>query len=117
MIKLKSVYDKPMPEDGRRILVDLFWPEGVKTLEAKVDEWLSALGPSYDLQRFYFDTNRWDEYKSMYTKEILHNKDKKKMLQELAGKAKRETVTLLYGNKDQQHNHARILQEMLENHT
>lgn len=114
MIKIKSVYDKPLDDDGERILVDLFWPEGLKTRYAKVDQWYHELGPTYDLQRFYFDISKWQDYRSAYEEEILASESKKKLLQELMDKSKKNTITLLYGNKDPEHNHAVILKELMQ---
>lgn len=114
MIKVKSVYDKVTDDDGKRILVDLFWPEGLKTLEAKVDDWIVELGPSYDLQRFQFDVENWENYASLFAEEILKNKDKKNKLQSLSQKAQNETITLVYGNKDGSHNHAKVLKELID---
>lgn len=114
MVKIKSVYATPLETDGRRILVDRFWPEGVKTRAAKVDEWFKELGPSYDLQRFNFDITNWDYYKSLYQKEIHEDSVKKNLFDSLAEKAGKETLTLIYGNRDPLHNHAAILKEMLE---
>jgi uncharacterized protein YeaO (DUF488 family) len=113
MIKVKSIYAKALPEDGQRYLVDLFWPEGVKTRDAKVTEWLHQLGPSYDLQRFHFNTANWDEYKKMYVNELMSDSAKKQKLRELAEQSNGDTITLLYGNKDPQHNHALIVKELL----
>jgi uncharacterized protein YeaO (DUF488 family) len=31
MLKVKSVYDKPTPDDGWRVYVDRLWPEGIST--------------------------------------------------------------------------------------
>jgi uncharacterized protein YeaO (DUF488 family) len=115
MLKCKSVFAKAQKEDGHRILVDLFWPEGLKTQEAHVDDWFQELGPSYDLQRFHFSTSNWENYKSLYAAEVLSTKPKKKLLQELAKQSRNGNVTLLYGNKDSAHNHAVLLKEIIEN--
>jgi len=115
MLKIKSVYAKASNEDGRRILVDLFWPEGLKTQEAGVDEWLNELGPSYDLQRFHYDTSNWETYKSMYEKEVLDTAEKKTLLENISKQSKNSVVTLLYGSRDVQHNHASILRGLIEN--
>lgn len=115
MIKVKSIYAKALPEDGRRYLVDLFWPEGLKTHDAKVTEWLHQLGPSYDLQRFHFNTANWETYKNMYVNELMSDSAKKQTLRELAEQSNGDTITLLYGNKDAQHNHAVIVKELIEN--
>lgn len=114
MVKIKSVYAKASREDGRRILIDLFWPEGLKTREAGVDEWLSEIGPSYDLQRFHYDTSNWETYKSMYEKEVLDTTEKKKLLENITKQSKDDTVTLLYGSKNARYNHASILKGLIE---
>ena len=115
MLKCKSVYAKAQKEDGVRLLVDLFWPEGIKTREAHVDQWLQELGPSYDLQRFHFHPSNWETYKSMYTNEVLSSEDKKRLLKDIATNSQNGDVTFLYGNKDPKHNHAVILKEIIEN--
>jgi uncharacterized protein YeaO (DUF488 family) len=114
MIKTKSIYAKASPDDGRRILVDLFWPEGLKTREAEVDDWFHELGPSYDLQRFHFSLDSWEEYKASYEKELLSTNEKKSKLQELTEEAKSGTVTFLFGGSDPKHNHAAVLKDLIE---
>ncbi len=114
MIKVKSVYSKPVPADGKRYLVDLFWPEGIHTRTAQIDEWFSDLGPSYDLQRFEFDRNAWGNYKSKYEDEVLHDASKKERLQKIAQEARDATITLIYGNRDPVFNHAVVLKEIAE---
>ncbi|MFQ5650095.1 MAG: DUF488 domain-containing protein [bacterium] len=114
MIKTKSIHATPAQEDGRRYLIDLFWPEGVRTHLAHIDEWLKDLGPSYDLQRFEFDKNMWAAYAEKYKYEVLHSDGKKELLRKLAQEAKEDTITLLYGNKDPRHNHAVILKNLIE---
>ncbi|MFQ6115018.1 MAG: DUF488 domain-containing protein [bacterium] len=115
MLKCKSVYAKAQKEDGHRILVDLFWPQGLKTREAQVDEWLQELAPSYDLQRFHFSTSTWENYKSLYKEEVLSTNQKKNLLAKIAQESQNGDVTLLYGNKDPICNHAGILKEIIEN--
>lgn len=115
MIKVKSAYARPSPADGTRVLVERFWPEGLKTREAQVHEWLQELGASYDLQRFHFGKDDWDTYKNQYAEELLADRAKKKRLQELAEKARNGTVTLLYATRDAERNHASALKELIEN--
>ncbi|MFQ5864737.1 MAG: DUF488 domain-containing protein [bacterium] len=114
MLKCKSVYATAQKEDGHRVLVDLFWPEGLQTRYAYVDEWLQELGPSYDLQRFHFSTSNWENYRSLYMQELLSTNQKKKLLEEIARKSRNREVTLLYGNKDPVHNHAVLLKDVIE---
>lgn len=114
MIKVKCIFSRASPEDGKRYLVDLFWPEGLFTRTAQVHHWYRQLGPSYDLQRFEFDVANWEHYKRKYSEEISCNPDKKQILEEIAAEAEGSTVTLLYGNKDDTHNHALILKEIID---
>jgi len=114
MINVKSVFAKPAAGDGKRYLVEAFWPEGLHTRAAKVDEWRQDIGPSYDLQRFEFDKSNWEAYKSRYRAELHENKEKHRQLVGIAREARDATVTLLYGNKDPERNHALILKELVE---
>jgi len=113
MIKTKSVYTKPSQDDGSRYLIELFWPEGLHTRYAKVDEWYNQLGPSYDLQRFEFNIGNWDDYKAKYRAELIADKEKHALLQQLAAQARNGTITLLYGTTDDERNHANIVKELI----
>ena len=46
-IAIKRVYEKPVPGDGARILVDRLWPRGVSKERAKLDLWLKDIAPSW----------------------------------------------------------------------
>jgi uncharacterized protein YeaO (DUF488 family) len=115
MIRVKDAFAKPKSEDGERILVELFWPPELMTYYAKVDRWLKELGPSYDLQRFYFDKGSWSEYMRRYKEELQHP-DKQALLAEIADKARNGSVTLLYGNRDPRYNNALVVKEVVEEH-
>lgn len=114
MIKTKSIYAKPTGTDGRRFLVELFWPEGLHTRYAEIDEWYRQLGPSYDLQRFEFDKSKWDSYKAKYRRELFGDKEKHSLLQAISRESRDKTVTLLYCNQDPVFNNAVILKELIE---
>ena len=114
MIKVKSVYAKAAQDDGQRFLVDCFWPEGLKTRDAQVHQWLQELGPSYDLQRFHFNPNHWEDYRTKYIEELLSDRIKKEKLRELADLSRNGTITLLYGNSNPLHNHASVVKEVIE---
>jgi len=114
MIRVKNVYSKALHEDGKRYLVELFWPEGIHTRDAAVSEWLASLGPSYDLQRFEFDKGDWHNYRLKYEGELMATVEKKNILQRIAREGRKDTVTLLYGNRDPKFNHAVIIKEVIE---
>jgi uncharacterized protein YeaO (DUF488 family) len=53
MVKIKRVYDKVSPDDGKRILVDRLWPRGIMKGDAAIDEWLKNIAPSTELRKWY----------------------------------------------------------------
>ncbi len=113
MVKVKSIYKKPSPDDGERIYIDPLWANGAFTEFVKIADWNQTVAPSYELWRYHYDPNRWDEYVQLY-KEELKQPEKQQALQELLQKALNGTVTLVWGNGDEQHNNALVLKEVLE---
>ena len=114
MIRIKRVYNQPDLSDGVRILVDRLWPRGLKKAEARIDEWRWDLAPSSALRKwFHHDPRKWDEFQRRYRNE-LKARGKIEELQELAGRAKRGTITLLFGARNEKHNNAVVLKELLE---
>lgn len=114
MIKSKSIYHDPSPEDGERFFVDRLWPEGVTTRGAALSAWLLELAPSYELWRFRFSPENWEEYRTLYRLE-LSQKMLRPLLRQLQEKSSKSTVTLLYGTPSESHNNAVALKEYLEN--
>ena len=53
MLALKRVYDKTMPEDGVRFLVERLWPRGIKKTDLRLDDWLKDVAPSAALRRWF----------------------------------------------------------------
>ncbi|MHB8619593.1 MAG: DUF488 domain-containing protein [Chloroflexota bacterium] len=112
-IRVKRVYDAPAPADGTRILVDRVWPRGVGKETAGLDGWFRDLAPSPELRKWFgHDPARWDEFRRRYTAE-LQSPEKQARLEELRRRARQETVTLLYGARDREHNQAVALAAML----
>lgn len=112
MIRVKHILAKPMPEDGERIYVDRLWTDGAFTEFVKISEWPLEIAPSYELWRFHGKPESWDTYTALYKKE-LEQPDSKEQLKALAQKAKKGTITLVYGNGTPTHNNALILKEVL----
>lgn len=111
MLVLKRVYDKPSREDGLRVLVDRLWPRGLTKARARVDMWLKDVAPSTELRKWFaHDPDKWKEFQSRYRKEL---RQKKELLELLKQKSKTQTVTLLYGARDQEHNEAVVLKKVL----
>ena len=111
MIKLKRVYESPSPEDGLRILVDRLWPRGLTKERAAVDLWMKDVAPSTELRKWFgHDPAKWKQFQIRYRKEL---EGKKEALKDLKQKSRGHTVTLVYGARDEEHNEALILREIL----
>ena len=109
--RTKRIYDEPSPEDGFRVLVDRLWPRGVSRERAALDLWLKEVAPSTELRTwFHANTGAFDEFAERYRAELKTNPAVDE-LRRLG--ATNKTVTLLYGVRDAQHNHARVLTEFL----
>ena len=111
MIQCKRIYDPPSAGDGCRILVDRLWPRGVARDDARLDDWLKELAPSNELRRWFgHDPGRWEEFQERYRAELAGQGPTLERLQEMAA---RGPVTLLFAAKDEKHNNAVVLQELL----
>jgi uncharacterized protein YeaO (DUF488 family) len=109
-IQLKRAYEPPAAADGIRILVDRLWPRGLTKEAAAVDRWMRDLAPSTDLRRWFgHDPSRW-EFRREYARELRARED---LLEEVRSLARRGRVTLLFGARDEAHNDAVALREVL----
>lgn len=110
-IRLKRAYEPPSPEDGRRILVDRLWPRGLRKADAAIDSWLKDIAPSTELRRWFgHDPTRWEEFRRRYCSELSAHQD---LLSELRAMAREGRLTLVYSARDEHHNDAVVLREML----
>ncbi len=112
MIKIKRVYEKPSKDDGKRILVDRLWPRGLKKEDAKIDEWIKEIAPSNELRKWFnHEPNRWGEFQARFFAE-LHGK--RELLEGITSAARKGTVTLLFGSKEERFNNAVALKKFIE---
>ena len=110
-IHIKRVYDEPAKSDGKRILVDRIWPRGLTKQEARIDLWLKDVAPSTELRKWFgHDPARWPEFRARYRAELRQNHTQVALLRQALEKG---PATLVYGAKDEQHNQAVVLQELL----
>lgn len=110
---IKRVYDPPAAGDGYRVLIDRLWPRGLTKAEVAADEWLRDIAPSTELRRWFaHDPARWDEFRRRYAAE-LQDGAAAAALAHLRTLAARGPLTLVYGAKDEHHNHAVALRELL----
>lgn len=111
--RLKRVYDAAAKDDGLRVLVDRLWPRGLSRDNAHVDLWMKELAPSDALRkRFHAHPEEWEAFRSAYEQELEDNP----ALAELRRLARGQRLTLLYASRDEQHNNARALAELLRTH-
>lgn len=114
-IFVKRVYEKPTRGDGYRVLVDRLWPRGLTKSEAALDAWLRDLAPSNELRRwFHARPDSWITFRKRYLKELALARaaDALDALYCLAHKKK--NLTLLFASKNERHNNAVVLKELLE---
>lgn len=112
-VTIKRIYKTPEKDDGKRILVDRLWPRGLTKEKAQVDIWLKEIAPSTGLRKWFsHDTEKWEEFKVRYLKELENNEE---AVAKLKDEINIEKVTLLYGAKDEEHNEATVLKKFIEN--
>jgi uncharacterized protein YeaO (DUF488 family) len=112
-IQLKRAYESPEPNDGCRILVDRLWPRGLTKSSAHIDLWLKDVAPSTALRKWFgHNPAKWVEFRDRYFRELRDNPE---ATTQLAEHLQRTAVTLVYGAKDKEHNHAAALKAYLEN--
>ncbi len=111
-VKCKRVYLPAEEGDGYRVLVDRLWPRGMKKENARVDLWAKQLAPSTELRKWFGHMpERFEEFARRYKAEIEGNPEAAPII---GGLRRHATVTLLYSAKDEQHNNAVVLREIMD---
>lgn len=110
-VRRKRAYEPAAPGDGHRVLIDRIWPRGVSRERAHLDEWARELAPSTELRQWFgHDPARFAEFRRRYERELRAHEEK---LRELRRRARRGTLTLVYGARDTEHNDAVVLADLL----
>lgn len=108
-VGIRRVYDPPEKNEGLRVLVDRLWPRGVRKDDLQYDLWEKDIAPSPDLRKWFgHKPERWKEFHEKYRKELA-SPETKERLQAVAKEAGKRRITLLYGARDPEHNHALVL--------
>ena len=111
IIKIKRAYELKEQDDGFRILVDRLWPRGLKKEDVDIDVWLKEVAPSSALRKWFnHDVEKWETFKTKYQKELQQSETFAELKQVIK---KNKTITLVYGAKDETHNQAIVLKELL----
>lgn len=110
-IRIKRIYELPAKDDGYRLLVDRVWPRGMTKEHAHVDEWNKEIGPSTELRKWFgHEPEKFPEFKQRYKQEL---KAMAAELDKVRSLARKQRVTLVYSAKDEEHNQAVVLREVL----
>lgn len=110
-LRIKRVYEPAEPDDGYRVLIDHIWPRGVSKERAHLDEWARELAPSDELRRsFDHVPERFNDFRRRYREELAGQAP---ALERLRDRAQHGTVTIVYAARDQEHNNAVVLAELL----
>jgi uncharacterized protein YeaO (DUF488 family) len=110
---IKRAYAAPAREDGRRVLVDRMWPRGVKRDELALDDWLKDAAPSDGLRQWFgHDPDRWPEFTARYRDELA-TPPASEALAGLVRCARQGRLTLVYAARDETHNNAVALRDLI----
>jgi uncharacterized protein YeaO (DUF488 family) len=114
-VAVKRAYEPAVPADGTRVLVDRLWPRGLRKSEFVLDHWLPGIAPSNDLRKwFHAQADAWAQFRKRYLKE-LSRPEVEADLQKLYSLAHgRKRLTLLFSSKNEEHNNATVLKDLLD---
>ena len=111
MVTLKQAYEPAAPGDGLRVLVERRWPRGLDKADAAVDRWEKGIAPSVGLQRWFGGRRtRWAEFRERYAFELGQHEEELARLRALEAE---HPLTLLFAARDEAHNSAAVLKEIL----
>lgn len=114
MIRIERIYHSTIKEDETRILVDRLWPRGISKEEAQLNYWAKEIAPSTDLRHWFdHDPLKFPEFKRRFMEELKNDPAHSELLK-LSQEASHGNIVLLYGAKDEVHNQAVVLLEVLE---
>ncbi len=110
-LQIKRIYEPVSSNDGYRILVDRIWPRGISKEMAAIDEWLKEIAPSTELRKWFNHIpERFEIFKEKYEQELLSQVSDLVRIKTIS---QNQNVTLLYGAKDETHNQAVVLMNVI----
>jgi uncharacterized protein YeaO (DUF488 family) len=113
-IHIKRIYEPFSKSDGYRVLIDRLWPRGIKKEDAHIDKWLKEIAPSTELRKeFNHQPEKWASFIPAYQKELEKSTALDELLTDIH---QHKAVTLLYAARDEEHNHALVLRELIIAH-
>lgn len=110
-VRLKRAYESPAAGDGTRILIDRLWPRGVSKADIALDQWIKDIAPSTELRKWFgHDPARWQDFRRRYAGEVRRNAE---LLSRLRALAREGPITLVYSARDEMHNDAIVLRDLI----
>lgn len=114
-VTVKRIYEKPARGDGYRVLVDRLWPRGLSKNRAALDDWLRDLAPSNELRHwFHARPDSWLAFRKRYLKELALPQAGEALDKLYRLARRKKNLTLLFASKNEQHNNAVVLKDLLE---
>ena len=109
---LKRAYEPESPADGFRVYIDRLWPQGLSHETFHYNLWDKDIAPSTELRQWFHadPQNRWEEFESRYEAELKGNPSFESLKKLLSTKP---VVTLLYSSRDELHNNAVVVYNLL----
>jgi uncharacterized protein YeaO (DUF488 family) len=78
---------------------------------AAIDHWAKDLSPSAELRKWFgHDPERWPEFRRRYLAELS---ERSEQLEELRALSRQGSITLIYAARDEEHNDAVVLRDVL----
>ncbi|ANE74690.1 DUF488 domain-containing protein [Dickeya solani] len=111
LIRLVRVYDIPPLPEHSVFLVDRLWPRGIAKSRLPGVVWLKDVAPGHELRRwFHANPVQWDTFVGMYRAELRQHTAWQPLVALLR---QSQPITLLYGSRDKERNHAMVLRDFL----
>lgn len=114
-VQIKRVYEDMKSGEGQRAFVERMWPRGISKQDERVGQWFKEVAPTDELRRWFHETCDFANFSRKYRKELEEHQESKEALQELKSLATdSESIILVYASKDEHHNSATILKDVLD---
>lgn len=115
-LRIKRVYAAAEESDGYRILTDKLWPRGMTKDKAAIDKWAKEITPTNSLRQWFgHKRENFQAFTDQYIAELNANPAAPAFAKLCIELLQRHNVTLLYGAKDEECNHAIVLRNWILN--
>jgi uncharacterized protein YeaO (DUF488 family) len=115
-VRLRRVYARRDPEEpagAKAVLVDRVWPRGIKKDQLGDVVWAREVAPSGELRTWFgHRPERWPEFRRRYREELAAP-ERRPAVQNLVTLARQGPLVLLFGARDEEHNQAVVLRDVL----